>query len=119
MKKILIAFTIIFMSISASAYQQVIYCNPLVGYAGTNVTINATCSYLKFSSSWYDFSGDYSMGSSVCHSNGTLIGEYSWWTGYNTPSYNSAIFYNQYWGTVNMTMSATNCYGESKLEWAL
>jgi hypothetical protein len=119
MKKILIAFTIIFMSMSASAYQHVFYCNPMIGYAGSSVTINATCSYLKFSSSWYTLSGSYNGGSSVAYDGGTLIGEYSWWTGHNTPAYSSSMFYNQYWGTVTMYMAVTSCYGESKLEWGL
>lgn len=119
MKKILVAFAILITSASAFAYQQVLYCNPMIGYAGTTVNVNATCSYLKFSSLWYDFSGSYNSGSSVAYSGSTLIGEYSWWTGYNTPSYNSAIFYNQYWGDVQIYMGVTNCYGESKLEWGL
>lgn len=119
MKKFFIAFIVIFISFSASAYQQRIYVDPFVGYAGTTVTINATCSYLKFSSFWYTFLGTYNAGSSVAYSGSTLIGEHSWWTGHNSPSYNSLTYSGIYWGTITMYMASTNCYGESKLEWEL
>lgn len=117
MKKILLALAILFTTVTSSfAYQQVIYCNPMVGYAGTTVTINATCSYVKFDCSWYDFIGSYSSGSAVAYSD-VLIGEYTWWTGNNSPSYSSGVFSSRYWGSVQMTMSASSCYGQASLEW--
>lgn len=118
MKKILLAFAIVMLSISGSfAYQQVLYCNPTIGYAGTTVNINSTCSYITLDCSWSGFFGEYSAGSAVAYGDERLIGEYSWWLGDKAPSYSGGIFTSYYWTTVQMTMSANNCYGEATLEW--
>jgi len=118
MKKLFLVVTVLFISVSASfAFQQTIYAGPPTGgYNGATININATCSYIKFDCSWYSFINSSPNGSAVAYSD-QLIGEY-FFTGSNSPAYSNGIYSSYYWGTVQLYLSAFNCYGQATLEWA-